>query len=347
MSVPFPVANARPSFSVLVGGYTDAGATGLLRLAATDGAFSDPVALAPFVNVSAGVPIPGTHCWWLVDERADRLILADSAHGWREIASAPSGGTGPCHLALHPSGRLLAVANYDSGSVGLLQLAPDGSPVGQTGRLQLTGSGPVPKRQEASHAHWVGFDPKGRLYIVDLGADCVLALPADAESGACGSPEVLYQAPPGSGPRQLAFDPPYRRAFLVSELASTLSVLHFDDNGRLLATQIVSTLPPSAQAESLGGAIALSEAGDRLWVSNRGDDSIAAFAVNDRGVTLIGHAASGGRSPRFLLPLRDRLLVAHEQAGGVTVLALDENGAPHPTPARAEAPGAAFMALLG
>ena len=44
---------------------------------------------------------------------------AQSDPGLSPLGSQPTGGAHPCHLALHPSGRLLAVANYSSGSVAV------------------------------------------------------------------------------------------------------------------------------------------------------------------------------------------------------------------------------------
>ncbi|MFP6881113.1 MAG: beta-propeller fold lactonase family protein, partial [Roseibacillus sp.] len=38
-----------------------------------------------------------------------------------------SGGKGPAHLSIHPSGRFVLVANYFGGSVAVLPILPDGS----------------------------------------------------------------------------------------------------------------------------------------------------------------------------------------------------------------------------
>ncbi|RDE06493.1 lactonase family protein [Sphingomonas aracearum] len=330
---------------LIAGGYAEAGAKGLVELEFRNGALAVSATLANVANVSAGLALPGSSRWWLVEERAGQLVLLDGAEGWRREAVLPSGGEGPCYLALSPDGRLLAVANYDSGTVALLPLAPDGSPAGPLARHQNHGSGPSRERQEGPHAHWVGFGADRRLYAVDLGADRILAF-ADPARGGLEAPATVFSAPPGSGPRQLAFHPALPLAFLVSELASTLTVLERDEAGLLHARQTISTLPPGTAGESLGGAIALSADGGRLWVSNRGHDSVAAFAIDDGKARLVGHAPSGGSSPRFLLQHEDCLFVAHEKSGGVTVLALDRDGTPHLSDARADVRGAAFLALL-
>src|SRR4051794_12019387 len=53
------------------------------------------------------------------------------AFGWQDgrllrRSVQSTGGAHPCHLAVHPSGRLLAVANYTGGSVALHPLTADG-----------------------------------------------------------------------------------------------------------------------------------------------------------------------------------------------------------------------------
>lgn len=331
--------------SLIAGGYEEKGARGIYPL----GGAQDLVAGEPAArirNVSGGVNLPGTSRWYFVDESASEIVLVDTA-SWHELARVPSGGTAPCHLALNNTATLLAVANYESGTTALFQLATDGAPVEPPLVQQHTGSGPVPERQEGPHAHWVGFAANRLLYVADLGIDRVLAFDMDAASGHLGVPQDAYVAPPGSGPRQLAFHPRLPIAYLVSEMNSTLTVLRIEEDGTLTARQILSTLPSDAGPGSLGGAIALDAHMARIYVSNRGHDSIATFAIGDDGdVDLLGYATSGGSSPRFLLIEAERLLVAHEKSGGVTALPLNNRGLPGAVNARADVPGAAFLGVL-
>jgi 6-phosphogluconolactonase len=293
------------------------------------------------VNVSGGVRVPGTDRWFLVDERAGRIQLVDGGADWQAIASSSSGGEGPCHLALSSDGTALAVANYDSGDVSVLAVGIGGL-AERIGTHRERGGGPNTDRQEGPHAHWVGYAPDGRLHATDLGTDRVLAFASNRLDGA----KVVFAAPPGSGPRQIAFHPTRPRAYLVSELASTLTVLD-TSGGSWSAIATLSTLPDGLKTESLGGAIVMNEAGTRLHLSNRGHDSIATFALDAQGdAALIGHVPSGGASPRFLLLADKYLLVAHEQAGGVTLLPLDGDGVPMPAIARADVPGAAFLGVI-
>ena len=331
---------------LIAGGYARAGAKGIVPLSLGANRLSATDPLAPFTGVSAGVQAEGR--WLIVDEEASRVRLVDPAQGWRETASAPSGGDAPCHLAFAASHRLLAVANYESGSVALFRVDPAAdAPFGEPAIFHGSGTGPNAERQEGPHAHWVGFAHDGRLFTTDLGADRIHVFDPDTDPE-LSAPAFSWTAPAGSGPRQLVFHPRLPILYLVSELASTLTVLRIGDHG-LEAADTLSTLPGPAAIESLGGAIAIDVAGKRLHVSNRGHDSIATFALDAEGnAVLLGHAPSGGSSPRFLLLLEDDrvLLVAHERAGGVTLLALDNEGRPRSTPLRVDLPGVAFLGVL-
>ena len=333
---------------LFAGGYEEAGAQGLYPLDLTAGALSAGPPLADPVNVSAGIRVPGTACWFLVDERAGRLVLVDAERDWGVLASVPSGGEGPCHLAQDRSTMLLAVAHYDSGTLALFRLDPtSGLPIQPPAVHQNTGRGPDEERQAGPHVHWVGFGPDDRLYVVDLGLDQLLSFAVDAEGGTLGEPVVAYVAPPGSGPRQLAFHPHLPIAYLVSELVPSLTMLRLGADGTFTAAPPLPTLPAGEVPASLGGAILIGPDATRLYVSNRGHDSIATFRLDPQGeASFIAATPSGGRSPRFLLAADAALLVAHETAGGVTLLPLDNNGVPRPTAARAEIPGAAFLGVI-
>jgi 6-phosphogluconolactonase (cycloisomerase 2 family) len=81
-------------------------------------------------------------------------------------------------------------------------------------------------------------------------------------------------------------------------------------------------------------------------VTNRGDDSIAVFALDADGVpTLLQHAPAGGASPRFclLLERHRRMIVANERGQTVTVLAVDDDGLLAPTGVSLAVPGAACV----
>jgi 6-phosphogluconolactonase len=89
------------------------------------------------------------------------------------LSRTSSCGGGATHLALHPAGSRLFVANFGGGQVATLSVAVDGT-LGAALSVQTTyGSGPH-RRQSGPHAHGVTLDPSGRFLLVpDMGADRV------------------------------------------------------------------------------------------------------------------------------------------------------------------------------
>ena len=133
-------------------------------------------------------------------------------------------------------------------------------------------------------------------------------------------------------------------AFLLSELSSTLDTLAIDGEA-FRSVQRVSTLPADYRGESLGGHIGLNSARDRIYVTNRGHDSIAVFDISGGTLKLLQHVPSGGASPRhFLLDEhRKMMLVANEDGGNVTGFRVEANGTLSPSGLNIAVQGPAFL----
>ncbi len=347
-----PPADSR-SPSVWIGTYVGGGGKGIYPLIADAAGWTMGLPETGAENASFGVYSPRFDLHYLVDEReAGTLgVHRRDAAGWTRLASVSSGGDAPCHVALGRSQSHLAIANYSSGSTALYRLDPSsGLPVSPPMLYANVGSGPNAERQTSSHAHWVGFGLDDRtLYVTDLGTDAVLAFAVDADRSTLAPARTAFAAPPGSGPRHMLFHPRHpRTAYLACELANTLVVLDVDGSG-LDERTCLSTLPAGWQGSSIVAHIGTNAAGDRLYVSNRGHDSIAVFALDENGdATLLQHSPSGGASPRFFLILDDerRMIVAHERDHRVTTLDILPDGTLSPTGIAVVVPGAAFAFVV-
>ena len=182
----------------------------------------------------------------------------------------------------------------------------------------FNGRGADPGRQSSSHPHHVCPTPDGAyLCLCDLGRDRIELLTRELE------PVYSAEVPAGSGPRHLVFDAAGSYAYCSAELSSEVCVLSYGE-GRLRFLHSVSTLPEGCGAENAASAIRLSEDGERLYVSNRGHDSIAVFAVRGAGLTLLGHIPAFGRSPRDFALAREYLLCANELSDNVQVFSLKD-----------------------
>ncbi|MBB5709649.1 lactonase family protein [Sphingomonas xinjiangensis] len=333
---------------IVAGTYAREGGPGLAQLEASPNGWVMRGAVSTIANASFGVR-NAAGMRYLVDEQAEGSL---SIHGrdLRRISTVSTLGADPCHVALAANGRALAVANYSSGSVTLWKLdARTGLPVGDGQRIRHDGSGPNRERQASAHAHWVGFAP-GRpfLHAVDLGADAVFAHRLHPRSGALADTRIAYRAEPGSGPRHLARHPRLPVAFLVAELANTVTTLQAQTNGTFTARGVVSTLPTGFNGPSAAAHIAVNRSGDRLYVSNRGHDSIAVFAIDRQGgLTLLQHFGCGGHWPRMFLLLEDRgeMLVANERSGNIARLRIAGNGTLYAASPGPSIPGVVYLSI--
>ena len=96
--------------------------------------------------------------------------------------------------------------------------------------------------------------------------------------------------------------------------------------------------------------IHLDAAGDNLYVSNRGHDSLAVFKV-DAGsgwLALAGHVATGGRWPRnfALAPGGKYLYVANQYTNSVVTFRLGADGMPAATRQTLDVPSPVCIKFL-
>lgn len=244
------------------------------------------------------------------------------------LNSRPSLGSDPCHLRVSADGRHLAAANYSSGSVCVYALSPDGALGENTAFIRHAGSGPHTGRQEGPHAHAVLPDPKGQYLLVpDLGIDRLMAYRLEPAGGAfSAAPAPFHACPPGFGPRGGAFHPGLPVFYCVGELASSVLVLRYDAaTARMEEIQAISTLPKDFRGPNTCADLGVSSDGRFVYASNRGHDSLAAFAVDrETGrLTSLGAVPAGGRTPRQFTLLGDILLAGCQDSGLISVFALD------------------------
>jgi 6-phosphogluconolactonase len=263
-----------------------------------------------------------------VDGGAVSAFAIGADGGLTLLNQQSTGGMHPCHLDIDPSGRFLLSANYTSGSVAVHPLQEDGSLGERADFVQRSGSGPNADRQEGPHAHQIAFDPSGAyVFDVDLGSDTVYTstLTDAGELQEVGRLRIH----PGAGPRHLVFHPTASAAYVINELDSTLTVCGFDD-GKLQVTQTVSTRPADTPGENFPAELLISADGRYLYGSNRGDNTVAVFAIADGGlsVDLVQTIGSGGDWPRHLAFSNDgtQLYAANERSDQIALFSIDADG---------------------
>jgi len=249
----------------------------------------------------------------------------------RLLGEQPTGGDHPCHLAVSPDGQYLLTANYGSGSVSVHPLDPLGVPGERTDLRIHQGGGPHPERQEGPHAHMVALEPDSdRLWVVDLGVDAVYPYRLDATRGTLVPDRPPVRVPPGTGPRHLARSPDGRLRYLVGELDGSVASYDTDPvTGSLRERQRSATTTAAGHSQPAG--VAVRRDGEFLYLTNRGPDTLAVFALIDGDPRYVAEVSSGGKWPRHFAMVDDHLYVANERSHVVVTFRIPAvGGLPEP-----------------
>ncbi len=242
----------------------------------------------------------------------------------------PSHGTDPCHLIVDRTGRYVLAANFNSGTVCVLPIQQDGS-LGEASDVILhQGSSLDPVRQTRPHAHAVVMDETGQhVFVPDLGMDKVMIYKFDTQRGKLEPNDApWFQTQAGAGPRQLVLHPRSDLAYLINELNSTVTALRYNKaKGSLQEIQTITTLPAEFKGANICAEIQISPSGKFLYASNRGHDSIVAYAIDpvDGTLTCLGHTSTQGKTPRHFSmdPQGSFLLVANQDSDTVVTFKID------------------------
>jgi 6-phosphogluconolactonase len=312
------------------------------------GQLSEPVLVAETKSPSFLALHPSGKHLYAVGEIADfggKNVGAISAFAIKDVKSgklkqlnqAPSGGPGPCHLVVDKTGKLVLAANYGGGSCCAVAIKADGSLGEQTGFVQHTGKSVDPGRQKEPHAHSINVSPDNRFaFCADLGLDKVLIYKIDGGKLTPNDPPAGIVAP-GSGPRHFAFHPTGKYAYVINELGNTVTAFAYDqEKGSLNEIQSIGTLPSDFQGESYTAEVVVHPSGKFLYGSNRRQDSIAIFTVNEKTgkLTAAGHQGDGIKEPRNfnIDPTGKYCLVCNQNGDSILVFAIDQaTGALQPT----------------
>jgi 6-phosphogluconolactonase len=246
----------------------------------------------------------------------------------KAINTVSSGGGGPCKITVDFTGKAAFVANYDGGSAASFRVMPSGALGKAVSRFQYSGHGADPQRQATPHTHCTTVSPDNRYVLVnDLGLDRISVYRLDPSTAVLTPNDPpFYEALPGSGPRSFTFHPDGKWAYSLNEIANTVDALAWDaERGVLTRFQNITTLPEGFHGSNTAATVAVDSAGRFLYASNRGDNSIVVFSIDDRDGRLkpVQHLDCGGKAPRHfaLDPGNQWLLVANQDSSNIVVFA--------------------------
>ncbi|KAI8474738.1 MAG: Lactonase, 7-bladed beta-propeller-domain-containing protein [Monoraphidium minutum] len=224
-------------------------------------------------------------------------------------------GRSTCYISFDSDAGHAVVTNYWDAVLNVVKLDEEtGEPLAvvqahqQTRREQwrqvVDRPDHMANRQDGPHAHCVVFDPTYRwLFVPDLGDNGIHQY---GWSNGRLTHQAFIPVAPGDGPRHFVFHPRLPLAYSGCELKSQVQVFKIDYSDpsavkpRIAPLQRLGTLPAGFEGINYVGEIKIDAAGSRVYVSNRGHNSVACFDVDGATglLTRAGIDSTLGRCPR-------------------------------------------------
>lgn len=238
-------------------------------------------------------------------------------------------GCGSCHICVDSQRRLVAAANYDSGSIYTCGIKADGSLGNVASAIQHIGSG-ISARQASAHAHQVLFSPdESRLLAVDLGMDKIMQYtftPDGRLSPDMLQPEIAVN--PGGGPRHMAWHQNGRYTYLVTELDNYVITYEYDSRrSAFKPLQREPLLPQDFLEPSISAEVVIVHENRHLYISNRGFDRLSCFDIAEDGLLQnrrFYECYGGGTRMMCTDPDENYMLFANEYSSRLVVAKLDK-----------------------
>lgn len=240
----------------------------------------------------------------------------------RRLTVSTSAAVGQLPCALEVIGGVVFAACYSGGRIDTLEPLRDRAELVRRGMIDLEGAfppGPRPSagRQEMSHPHDVtALNEGSHALICDLGADRLYII--DVERLRITD---TLELPKGSGPRKALVDPD-GSLIVVCELDSTIRYFQAS-TGRYVQTDCLPTTRGAREHNYAGDIV--SERG-MFIVANRGNSTLAAFAVEDGRLRRVFEDACGGEWPASLDARAGVVAVANEHSGSVAQFQVSADG---------------------
>src|SRR5262245_11880168 len=220
-------------------------------------------------------------------------------------------------LATDRTGQWLISASYAAGKVVVHRL--------QDGTIATPA---VQTITTAKTAHCIAIDPTHRwVFVPHVAPNAIYEFLIDPKSGKLDEEGKTTGGTANAGPRHLAFHPSGKMAFTSDETGSSITAYEFDRKGGLRPVQTLSTLPADFKGKNTTAEVKVHPSGKFVWVSNRGHDSLAGFAIDESGkLSAIGQTPTEKTPRSFEIDPDGRFIfAAGEGSGRLAVYRVDES----------------------
>lgn len=232
--------------------------------------------------------------------------------GRLELINVVDAGDDPAFMLPDKSGQFLLSAYYLSDKVCVHRLEKNGAISSQPLQTVLT----------ADKAHGIAFDSQQRFaFVTHTGANRIYQFQFDSASGQLSPSQPPFVAtPPADHPRHIVMHPSDRWAYTSNEAGDSISLYEVaSDTGTLRRLQTLPTIPADVDGNLNSTArCEMTPDGRFVFVANRGHDSLAGFAIDQRTgrLTALGQTATEPVPRSFTFSSDGHFLYAAGQASG-------------------------------
>ena len=226
-------------------------------------------------------------------------------------------GGNAAYVNYDPVRKALYSASYMAGNWGAHQVEADGKL--NPDRLEWL--------KTKTTAHAVVFSPDRQWLFVPHVETNSIFQHRRTKSGGFASADEAKGGTPKAGPRHLAFHPTLPLAFSSDETGNSITAYHFDSRAGLKKTETLATLPTDFKGKNSTAEVKVHPNGKFVWVSNRGHDSLAGFAIDEKGkLSALGQTPTEKTPRSFEIEPDGRWLFgAGEGSGKLAVFRIDVN----------------------
>ncbi|MCB4807001.1 lactonase family protein [Tamlana sp. 62-3] len=236
------------------------------------------------------------------------------------INTQNSQGKSPCHVTINEEGTLISNTNYNGGTVSLYQINKDG---GLTKAKQVFNHN---AKNQTSHAHSSQFY-KNELFVADLGRNAIYQYVLNEGEYKLQS-EAIVNAVGNPGPRHFTISQNGTFIYVINEYENSITSIKRDDSN-FKTIDLDTTLMSNTTEENFSADIHLSKNQKYLYVTNRGENTVAVFNRNTETGTIekIQNISVEGDWPRnFTIdPTGTFLLVANRRSNNISVFKINQN----------------------
>lgn len=229
-------------------------------------------------------------------------------------------GANPCYVGVSENGNDVVVANYTGGNFTIYKTLENGtlsSPQVIDHKVQDT--------SKTAHAHMAKF-LNGELFVADLGLDRIKKYSKKQDKFIPSLQKELVLEN-GAGPRHFMASNNGVYLYVINELNSTITLFK-EKGGSYEEIETYTTISDSFEGESFCADIHLSPDGKFLYGSNRGENTIVIFKIDEYNgtLTLVGREPVKGDWPRnFAIdPSGTYVLVANQRSNNIVVFKRDD-----------------------